>query len=271
MTVYAIGDIQGCADELDLLLDAIKLKRKRDELWLVGDLVNRGPSSVDVMRRVMSLGKCVTCVLGNHDLHLLAAAAGVRRPGRSDTFGDVLGAPDAGKIVKWLRQQPLLHWDRKRAIVLVHAGIPPVWDVRQARNAAREVESALQGRNWRSSLRQMYGNSPTVWSGKLNRKQRIRYTINALTRMRYCDKRGRLNLSHTGPPGSQPGNLLPWFEVPGRLTKDVHIVFGHWAALGFEQRKNITALDSGCVWGGSLTAVALDPPGDAVYVDCIAR
>jgi bis(5'-nucleosyl)-tetraphosphatase (symmetrical) len=268
MALYAIGDIQGCGAALDALLRKIAFRRSRDRLWLVGDLVNRGPDSLGVLRRVMELGRSVTTVLGNHDLHLLATVAGRRELSASDTFGDVLESPDAGKIVDWLRRRPLLHHDRTARRVLVHAGIPPAWTVAEARAAARDVEDLLRGRQWRASLRNMYGNEPAAWRDDLAADDRRRFTINALTRMRYVDRRGRLDFSHSGPPGSQPKGMRPWFDVAARRARDVQIVFGHWAALGVVRRRDIAALDSGCVWGGCLTAVRLDKPGRSIRVEC---
>jgi bis(5'-nucleosyl)-tetraphosphatase (symmetrical) len=260
MRLFAIGDIQGCAAAFDQLLRKIRFRPSRDRLWLVGDLVNRGPDSLAVVRRVMSLGRSVTCVLGNHDLHLLATVAGRRELSPADTFHDVLEAPDLGAIVDWLRWRPLLHYDAQARRVLVHAGIPPQWSVAEARAEARDVEALLRGRKWRYALREMYGGEPSAWSRKLAGAERRRYTINALTRMRYCDRRGRLDLSHSGPPGSQPKGLVPWFDVPRRRAATVHIVFGHWAALGLLRRSDVTALDTGCVWGNYLTAARLDKP-----------
>jgi bis(5'-nucleosyl)-tetraphosphatase (symmetrical) len=266
VTLYAIGDVQGCARELEALLDAIRFEPDSDRLWLVGDLVNRGPSSEAALRRIMGLGDAVTTVLGNHDLHLLAAAAGVRAPGSKDTFGDVLAADDAEELLDWLRHRPLLHWDREARRVLVHAGIPPGWRVEDAAEAAAEVEAALQSRKWRKKLATMYGNAPAKWSAKLSGEQRRRYTINALTRMRYCDEDGALDFEHSGAPGSQPAHLMPWFDAPDRRARDVHIVFGHWAALGILRRGDVTACDSACVWGGTLTAVPLAPARAPVAV-----
>jgi bis(5'-nucleosyl)-tetraphosphatase (symmetrical) len=215
MALYAIGDIQGCASAFDALLRKIAFRPSRDRLWLVGDLVNRGPDSLGVLRRVMGLGRSVTCVLGNHDLHLLAVVAGRRKLSSSDTFGAVLEAPDAREIADWLRHRPLLHYDRPGKRVLVHAGIPPTWSVSEARREAATVERLLRGRNWRTSLRTMYGNEPAAFSSDLTGVERRRFTINALTRMRFCDSRGRLDLESSGPPGSQPKGLVPWFDVPG--------------------------------------------------------
>lgn len=268
MTLFAIGDLQGCAAPFDALLDEIGFDTRRDHLWLVGDIVNRGPDSLATLRRVIALGDAATVVLGNHDLHLLAAAAGIRRPGRKDTLQQVLDAPDADELVDWLRHRPLLYHDAAARRVLVHAGIPPAWDIFDAETEARRVEALLRSPGWREALADMYGDEPREWSPRLTGPERIRYTINALTRMRFCDPRGRLDLDHSGPPGSQPKRLVPWFDFPGRKAQDVHIVFGHWSALGVLQRNDVTALDSGCVWGRTLTAVPLDPPGPPVSVHC---
>jgi bis(5'-nucleosyl)-tetraphosphatase (symmetrical) len=270
MATYAIGDLQGCAREFDALLRKIEFRPSRDTLWLVGDLVNRGPDSLGVLRRVIGLGRSAITVLGNHDLHLLATVAGRRELSPADTFQDVLEAPDADELIDWLRHRPLLHHDVAARRVLVHAGIPPAWTVREARTHAREIETLLRGRRWRYALRGMYGNEPTAWGRKLGREERRRFTINALTRMRYCDRRGRLDLRYSGPPGTQEKGLLPWFDMPGRRATDVHVVFGHWAALGLLRRADVTALDTGCAWGNRLTAVRLDQSGPAVSVRCSA-
>jgi bis(5'-nucleosyl)-tetraphosphatase (symmetrical) len=270
MRLFAIGDIQGCAAAFDLLLRKIAFRPSRDRLWLVGDLVNRGPDSLGVVRRVMALGRSVTCVLGNHDLHLLATVAGRRELSPADTFHDILEAPDLDAIVEWLRRRPLLHYDFEAKRVLVHAGIPPAWTVGQARIEAREVEQLLRGRQWRYALKEMYGNGPAAWSPKLRGVERRRYTINALTRMRSCDRRGRIDLSYSGAPGTQPKGLIPWFDVPDRRATRAQIVFGHWAALGLLRRADVTALDTGCVWGNHLTAVRLDRPARPVKVSAEA-
>jgi bis(5'-nucleosyl)-tetraphosphatase (symmetrical) len=194
----------------------------------------------------------------------------VRAQTPSDTFGDVLAARDADTLIDWLRRQPLLIRDRARRLVLVHAGIPPIWRLRQARHHAAEVESQLAGPDWRAALAGMYGQTPAEWRPGLSNEDRLRYTLNALTRMRYCDAHGRLDLRFSGPPGSQPANLLPWFDHPQRTGRKWHIVFGHWSALGLLQRADVTAVDSGCVWGRELTAVPLDPAGEAIAVSCSA-
>lgn len=268
MTLYAVGDIQGCARSFAALLDKTGFSRKHDRLWIVGDLVNRGPQSLRVLRMVRDLGDSATTVLGNHDLHLLATAAGVRDASSADTFDDVLEAWDADELLDWLRTRPLIVRDRAARRVLVHAGIPPVWKVGQAAAEAREIEAMLSGPAWVKALRSMYGEVPASWDDDLLPRDRRRYTINALTRMRFCDRAGRLDFSCSGPPGSQPSRLKPWFDFAKRPSRKWHIVFGHWSALGIVRRDDITAVDSGCVWGRQLTAVPLDPPGRPITVKC---
>lgn len=271
MTLYAIGDIQGCSAAFEALLERIRFEPERDRLWLVGDLVNRGPDSLGVLRKVKALGDSALCVLGNHDLHLLATVAGKRTPRPTDTLDAVLAAEDTDELVDWLRHRPLLHFDARARRVLVHAGIPPQWNVYQAREHAQEIEALLRSDDWRVALATMYGDEPRRWREDLDDAGRRRFTINALTHMRYCDRRGELDMTQSGPPGTQPRGLVPWFDVPGRVAHDVHIVFGHWAALGLLTRPDVTGLDSGCVWGGALSALALDPPGAVAQVSCAGR
>ncbi len=268
MALYAIGDIQGCAGAFDELLVEIDFEPTKDCLWLVGDLVNRGPDSLSVLRKIMTLGKSVVAVLGNHDLHLLATVAGIRAPRAQDTLNAVLAAPDCDIIVDWLRSRPLLHHDVAGKRVLVHAGVPPCWTVAAASHAAREVESLLRSPDWMRGLATMYGNGPRQWRPRLADEERIRFTINALTRMRYCNEHGGLDFEHTGPPGTQAAGLVPWFDHPQRPHEDIQIVFGHWATLGILRRADVTATDSGCVWGGALTAIPLEPAGEPVAVKC---
>lgn len=268
MTLYAAGDLQGCDQPFEHLLDRLNFDPARDQLWLVGDLVNRGPGSLNLLRRVIALGDSVTAVLGNHDLHLLAVAAGARPPGTKDTLSDVLGAPDRDELIDWLRRQPLLHVDARRRLALVHAGIPAAWSIQDARTNADQVETLLRGDDWAARIGVLFGNTPDLESDALTPALRQRYTVNALTRMRCCHRDGRLELGYSGPPEQRPGHLTPWFDMPDRQTGDWHLVVGHWAALGVLRRDNLTALDSGCVWGGRLTAVTVDPPGDLVSIDC---
>ena len=267
MTTYAVGDIQGCAGSFDRLLEAIAFDPATDRLWIAGDLVNRGPDSLGVLRRAMALGERATVVLGNHDLHLLAIAAGVRPPAPDDTLDDILAAADRPKLIDWLRCRPLLHHDAEIGCVMVHAGLPPGWSLAEAKDHAEEVSAALAGPGWRDLMQSLYGDEPRAWSPDLESADRRRFTINALTRMRYCDADGRLDLVHHGPPGTQPEALKPWYEL--RDMGEAHIVFGHWASLGFYRGDGFTCVDNGCVWGRSLTALPLDPPGEPVSAPCV--
>lgn len=262
MATYVIGDVQGCHAELLALLAKIAFHPDRDRLWFVGDLVNRGPASLAVLRTVRELGDVATTVLGNHDLHLLATAAGARRKHRKDTFDEILAAPDRDDLCDWLRHRALLHHDQQLALTMVHAGIPPPWDVNQSAAHAVEVEQVLRGPAYRDFLRRMYGDKPVRWSPRLSAAARLRYTVNALTRMRYCDTSGALDLEQDGAPGTQPSTLLPWYAVPGRRSLGQRIVFGHWATLQLEApldpRHGVIHVDTGCVWGGPLTALRVE-------------
>jgi len=260
MAVYAVGDLQGCLAPLERLLERVRFDPVLDQLWLVGDLVNRGPDSGPCLRRVRDLGAAAVTVLGNHDLHLLATAAGLRPPRPRDTLAQVLRSPDAEELLEWLACQPLIHHDESVGWTLVHAGIPPQWDLEQACTEARAVEQALRvPASRREFLAQMYGNTPDRWSDRLKGADRLRYTVNALTRMRFIRNDGGLDLEESGPPGSVPTRLKPWFDVPGRAMAGRPIVFGHWSALGFRKGPDWLSLDSGCVWGRDLTLVRLDP------------
>ncbi len=258
MAVYAIGDVQGCYDTLQRLLAALRFDPARDRLWLVGDLVNRGPQSLEVLRFVRGLGAAAVSVLGNHDLHLLAVAAGLKRLRRKDTLRPVLAARDRDELLHWLRHRPLLHHDPELGHVLVHAGISPQWDLATARRCARELETTLRGPAHGEFLRVMYGDRPARWDPALQGMARLRYIVNAFTRMRYVDSAMRLELDAKMAPGQQPRHLLPWFRHPQRQPIPARIVFGHWSALGYLYEHNVLALDTGCVWGGRLTAVRLD-------------
>ncbi len=260
MAVYAIGDIQGCYDPLARLLDRLRFDPAADVLWLVGDLVNRGPHSVEVLRLVHGLGERAVVVLGNHDLTLLAVAAGLVKPKRKDTFHTIFDAPGQGELLDWLRQRPLLHHDAALGFTLVHAGLPPQWDLALAQCCAAELEATLRGPNYEDFLAEMFGGKPRRWRDDLVGYDRLRFTVNALTRIRFCTADGTLSFSEKGSPGNQEPGLLPWFAVPGRCNADLNLVFGHWAALGYYRAPGIYALDSGCVWGNRLTAIRLDAP-----------
>ena len=260
MAVYAVGDVQGCVTALEKLLEIIRFEPQRDQLWLTGDLVNRGRHSLETLRLVKGLGQSAVSVLGNHDLHLLAVAAGVRRQRPDDTLGAILGAADRDELLDWLRHRPLVHCDKGLGAktLMVHAGVCPGWSKKDLVRHAAEVEALLRGDRCRRFLKQMYGRTPARWSPSAERWLRARFITNALTRIRYCDRRGGLDFTHKGPPGNQPKRWLPWFEHPNLKCKKWRIVFGHWSALGFIQYRNVIGLDSGCVWGGTLTAIRLD-------------
>jgi bis(5'-nucleosyl)-tetraphosphatase (symmetrical) len=268
MALYAIGDVQGCYDPLLRLLEALDFEAASDTLWFTGDLVNRGPQSLQVLRLVHSLGDRAIVVLGNHDLTLLAVAEGFVRPKRRDTFHSILEAPDRERLLYWLRQRPLLHHDSALGFTLVHAGIPPQWDLKQARCCAAEVETCLRGADYKFLLAEMFGSEPRLWRDELQGIERLRFIVNGLTRMRFCSADGTLHFAEKGPPGSQPRHLIPWFLVPGRRNNDLKVVFGHWAALGYYRAPGIYAMDSGCVWGNRLTALRLDVSAQPIYIDC---
>ncbi|MFV8819702.1 symmetrical bis(5'-nucleosyl)-tetraphosphatase [Haliea sp. E17] len=258
MATYAVGDIQGCLQPLKTLLRAVDFNPSRDVLWSVGDIVNRGPRCLKTLRFLFEMKDSLVLTLGNHDLHLLAVAAGVRKPSRSDTLEKILSAPDRDQLLGWLVQRPLIH--REHGHTLVHAGIPPQWSIPYAIGRAREVETVLQSPDCTEFLRTMYGNEPNIWFEELAGMTRLRVITNYLTRMRYCTADGHLDLKSKGPipdPGS--GDVAPWFSHPNRAAAEEKILFGHWASLeGCTDTPNIIGLDSGCVWGGALSLYCLD-------------
>jgi bis(5'-nucleosyl)-tetraphosphatase (symmetrical) len=268
MARYAIGDVQGCLDELRELLKRCGYSADRDALWFVGDLVNRGRQSLETLRFVRSLGAGAIVVLGNHDLHLLALAFGSKRkPKSGDTLDEILSAPDRDQLLEWLMSRPLAVFDEPRGDFLVHAGLVPDWTPRGAAMLAREVEAVLRD-DPRSLFDSMYGNKPDRWSDSLRGMDRLRFVINAFTRMRYCRADGTIDLSFKGTPGQQPEGLFPWFDAPGRKSDGVRVICGHWSTLGFLRRRDLLALDTGCVWGGALTAVDLDADEPPVQLAC---
>ena len=267
MAVYAVGDVQGCCDELERLLAAVAFAPQRDRLWFVGDLVNRGPRSLDVLRLVQGLGEAAVVVLGNHDLHLLAIARGAAHLRPADRMlQPVLEAPDRERLLDWLQARPVLHHDAALGVTMVHAGLPPQWDVGLARRCAAELEAALRGNHSGRLFASMYGNRPDLWSDGLEGDDRLRFITNALTRLRVCDASGRLLLKHKGPPEKMPPGAVPWFRAPARRWAGARIVCGHWSALGYLDEGGVLALDTGCVWGGTLTARRLDAPAAPVAV-----
>lgn len=256
MAIYAVGDIQGCYIELQQMLEQIRFDPAQDKLWLVGDLVNRGPGSLQVLRLVRSLGDSAITVLGNHDLHLLAVAEGAAELHRTDTLDEVLAASDRDELLAWLRRQRLVHAEGD--YVLVHAGLLPQWSVKQVISLAREVEDALRGPDYATFLARMYGNSPPAWDGELAGYKRLRVIVNAFTRMRICTPQGEMEFRFKGEVEHIPQGYLPWFEVPERKSRKATVIFGHWSALGLKVAPNVIALDTGCLWGGPMTAIRLD-------------
>ncbi len=258
MATYAIGDIQGCYDSLVKLLDQINFNEKSDTLWFAGDIVNRGPKSLETLRFINNLPN-KRIVLGNHDIHLIALAYGHPFEGKH-TMQDILKAPDKEELIEWLCQQPLAYYDKELDFLMVHAGVIPQWNITDILNHSKEFETLLLQPKLRSELCiKLYGDEPSTWSDKLSGWERIRFIVNVLTRIRYCYSDGRLELNHKGPIGTQPTNSLPWFYLDNRKTKNNNIIFGHWASLeGKANTPNIFALDTGCLWGGKLTALRLE-------------
>lgn len=256
MATYAIGDVQGCYDPLQRLLDLLCYDPQIDRLWFVGDLVNRGPQSLATLRFIRSLGEGAIAVLGNHDLHLLSIAAGVSRPKAGDTLEEILSAPDRDELLNWLRQRPLLHEAGEH--IMVHAGVLPQWTRAQAKSLAAEVESALQSDNAARFFEAMYGDEPRQWSDTLIGSTRLRVITNALTRLRVCTAAGVMDLRYKGPADAIPAPYVPWFAVTTRRTSNDSLIVGHWSALGLRLERRLIALDSGCFWGGQLTAVRLE-------------
>ena len=266
MSTYAIGDIQGCHDSLQRLLELCAFDPAQDRLWLVGDLVNRGPKSLETLRLIKSFGDAAVTVLGNHDLYLLMVAeGGAKYRGKDDTLDDVLGAPDRDELLDWLRRQPLCHTEDN--FCLVHAGLLPQWTAKRARELAREVEARLQGKDYRDFILNLWGSEPAAWDDDLKGWARLRVIVNAMTRMRFCTKKGVMEFKVKGKLNNAPDGYLPWFEIPGRKSADSVLVTGHWSALGLRITQNLLALDSGCLWGGHLTAVRLEDRR-VFQVDC---
>ena len=259
MANYLIGDVQGCDEALARLLQHIGFSASRDTLYLLGDLVNRGPDSVGVLRRLTALQGSAHCVLGNHDLHALAVACGLRQSSRLDTLQALLQAPDREPLLTWLRQQDLaLH---AHGVLMVHAGVLPQWTVADTLARAAELQAVLRGLDWNDFLAQMYGNEPARWNDGLQGLPRLRVIVNALTRLRFCSADGTMEFDTKEGASGAPAGFMPWFDVPGRRTADGVVAFGHWSTLGWLDRPDVLALDSGCVWGGCLTALRLSSDG----------
>lgn len=265
--IHLVGDLQGCDGPLQRLVDEIGFSPSRDRLIFLGDLVNRGPDSLSVLRRLQRWGSAASCVLGNHDLHLLAVARGVRPPGKKDTFDDVLQAPDAAACVDWLQRQPLARTES--GWLCVHAGLVPQWRTERALTLAAEVQQLLAGAGATDFLRAMYGEGPRQWSDALHGLDRPHFVVDALTRLRFCSADGTLDLKTKDGSGSAPDGFMPWFDVPGRQSAGEPIAFGHWSTMGLVDRPDLLGLDTGCVWGGMLTAVRIDDGRrEIVQIDC---
>lgn len=265
MATYFIGDVQGCDAPLGRLLQTIEFSPSRDTLYLLGDLVNRGPGSLAVLRHLMALDGSAHCLLGNHDLHLLAVAHGVRKPHRSDTVQDILDAPDRHALLTWLRHRPMALM--AQGWLLVHAGVLPQWDAAQTLALAHELERELQGADWGVLMHNLYGNRPDQWRDDLRGYDRLRVIVNALTRLRFCSADGVMEFDTKDSAEAAPAGFMPWFEVPGRRSAGTPVAFGHWSTLGAVQRPGVLPLDTGCVWGGCLTAARVgETPGDIEHI-----
>lgn len=258
MATYAIGDVQGCFLQLKELLALIEYDPSKDTLWFTGDLVNRGSHSLETLRFISALPPTTICVLGNHDLALLAAAEGAIKPQPGDTYDDILKADDKDELLQWLRYRPLLHHDSQLNFTLTHAGIYPLWTLSKAAGLAKEVEHLLQSPQYHEAMQVMFGDRPSVWSDSLVGWERFRFIVNAFTRMRFCDESGTLDLGNKSEKAHHQ-TFFPWFKVPHRKTKQDRLIFGHWAALqGQTDVLGVFALDTGCVWGNALTAMCLE-------------
>ena len=257
MALYLIGDVQGCDSALQRLLDEISFSASRDTLYFLGDLVNRGPDSAGVLRRLMGYGAAVQCVLGNHDLHLLALAYGARKPHRKDTLSGILDAPDRPAMLDWLKAQRMAILEKidGHEVLMLHAGVLPAWTATKTIALANEVEAVLRGPALSDFLLQMYGNEPASWSDALTGTARLRVIVNALTRMRFCNASGKMEFDSKDGAGAKPPGYMPWFDVPGRQTANITVAFGHWSTLGWIDRPDVFSLDTGCVWGGCLSAL----------------
>lgn len=269
MAIYAIGDVQGCFSELQTLLKQINFNSDTDILWFAGDIINRGPHSLETLRFIKSLDGNAVTVLGNHDLHTLAVANGRGKQGKKDTIKEILEAPDRDILLDWLIHRPLMHYDPKLNVSLVHAGIHPQWTIEQALARAGEVEAVLQGSKSHEFFHHMYGDKPPKWSDKLDGWDRLRFITNVFTRMRYCDEKGRLSLRDKGAPGNQPDGIIPWFNVKKRKTVNTRIIFGHWSTLPNPKIENLYPLDTGCLWGGKLSAIKVDENmNNLIQIEC---
>ena len=271
MATYAIGDLQGCYSELKQLLTQVKFDPQYDQLWFVGDLVNRGPQSLETIQYVRSLGESAKCVLGNHDIHLIACHCGVQSCKPKSSLNQILQDEHADEIIHWLRHQPLLHTDSNINWVMVHAGFLPQWTLPIAQDCAQQVEQQLRSDHYVEFLTQAYGNQPNHWQAEMPDVDRWRVTLNAFTRLRLCDQNGSMDFDYKGPLGEQAEHLHAWFDI-ARESESTNIIFGHWSALGLKNRKNLLALDTGCLWGNQLTAARIDTDPVVIHqIECSAK
>ncbi len=268
MTTYAIGDIQGCYKELRQLLKLINFSSDKDQLWFVGDLVNRGPDSLSVLRFIKDLGENAISVLGNHDLHMLGVLQSIEKPRKKDTFNEIILAKDRDTLIEWICSLPLMHINKKSKHILVHAGIYPAWSVEEAQVYANEVESVLQSNKCIDFLKNMYGSKPERWSPSLAGWDRLRFITNSFTRMRFCTKDLQLDMKYKCPPGSQPNELIPWYLLRNDKLRQYQILMGHWSTLGNVNDPQLVTLDTGCLWGGKLTAYSLESPSCYTSLEC---
>ena len=272
MATYVIGDVQGCFDELQELVRYINFNSRKDQLWFVGDLVNRGPKSLQTLRWIKSLGNSAVTVLGNHDLHLLAAYAGAKDIRTTSSLYNVLQAKDIEKLISWLRQQSLLRYNKTLQFAMVHGGLAPQWSIKEALNYSQEVGKVLKSKKYKDFLFNMYGDQPKQWDGRLKGWNRLRTITNFMTRLRYCNNKGEMSFTDKGPPGTQSRGMKPWYEIPSRKSQDTTIVFGHWSTLGYKHENNIISTDTGCLWGGQLTAIKMELEKLTLYqLECEAK
>ena len=272
MATYVIGDVQGCFDELQELVRYINFNPKKDQLWFVGDLVNRGPKSLQTLRWVKSLGKSAVTVLGNHDLHLLAGHAGAKEISTTSSLHSVLQSKDIEKLISWLRQQSFMRFNKPLQFAMVHAGLAPQWSIKDALTYSREVEKVLKSKKYKEFLFQMYGDQPNHWDGRLKGWNRLRTITNFMTRLRYCNNNGEMSFVDKGPPGTQSIGMQPWYEIPSRKSQNTTVVFGHWSTLGYKHENNIISTDTGCLWGGQLTAIKIELEKLTIYqLECEAK
>lgn len=269
MAMYLIGDVQGCDQALQRLLDKIQFSPSRDTLFLLGDLVNRGPDNIAVLRRLQKLENSARCLLGNHDLHLMAIHLGLSKPKRGDTLQDILNTPDRLAVMDWLRAQPLAIYEA--GVLMVHAGVLPQWTVSQTLSLATEVQNVLSGPDWAEFIAHMYGSQPDRWQAHLIGHDRLRVIVNSLTRLRFCTPEGAMEFAHHGDVSNAPPGYMPWFDVPDRQTRDTTVAFGHWSSLSALNRDDVIELDTGCVWGRCLSALKIDPGSgsrEKIHVSC---